>query len=395
MEKISRRNLLILFVVSLLLISVLAVGGLYYFVGDSEKSSTKIDSELEDSLNKEAWERLPAPKVILGRSKIIVPNKSQVVTQVDRVLRDINWEDSPFNQEVPVDTRPESPDQIVPYMEGARVKELMKYAQIEVVPLGNTKTVKIDEDYYAADAEGDYKFKIDPSKLDYPSVIKEDNSVILPDTHGFNSIAGLTAGLQPKPYLAIACMDLPSKADAALYLAEGGINCYAPCDRFGSQILGYNDNYEVKGTIIGTAPVKKHKKEAVIGDQPLAFSTSESICVQYTDKGYPDQYCDTPWRYFEALNKKYKLDLDLVKVNANAGEAGKVVKKAEKNKINTIAVRVSEEEDADSVRKWLKENEYHKAILFHSAPYEPGYKLFFEFPERVTFGDLDPQVILK
>ncbi len=93
------------------------------------------------------------------------------------------------------------------------------------------------------------------------------------------------------------------------------------------------------------------------------------------------------------MNKKYKLDLDLIKVNANVGEADKVVKKAKKNKINTIAVRVSEEEDAKAVRKWLKENDYHKAILFHSAPYEPGYKLFFEFPEKVTFGDLDPQVI--
>jgi len=42
------------------------------------------------------------------------------------------------------------------------------------------------------------------------------------------------------------------------------------------------------------------------------------------------------------------------------------------------------------VAQWLKEDPKHRVILFHSAPYEPGYNLFFQFPKQTSFGDLNP-----
>jgi hypothetical protein len=56
----------------------------------------------------------------------------------------------------------------------------------------------------------------------------------------------------------------------------------------------------------------------VIGVQPVYFSVHEKIVVQTTTKAYPDQYCDTPYRYFTTLERKYGVDLDLIVVDANA-----------------------------------------------------------------------------
>ena len=119
---------------------------------------------------------------------------------------------------------------------------------------------------------------------------------------------------------------------------------------------------------------------AVIGGQPLYFSTKEKIIVQTTTKRYPDQYCDTPNRFFKNLQKAYNVTLNLDVVDASIGEAGNVVAEARKTGSNVIAVRVLNIKDKKPVEDWLRENKDHKAILFHSAPYESGYSLFFEFP---------------
>jgi hypothetical protein len=49
---------------------------------------------------------------------------------------------------------------------------------------------------------------------------------------------------------------------------------------------------------------------------------------------------------------------------------------------------VSTKEEHDEVYSWLQEDRTHRALLFHSAPYEDGYRLFFEFPEQTSFGDI-------
>jgi hypothetical protein len=103
-----------------------------------------------------------------------------------------------------------------------------------------------------------------------------------------------------------------------------------------------------------------------------------------------DRYCDAPWRYFNKLNEVYGLNLLLVRVYANAGEAGKVVKRAEAIKTRVIGVRVCTDDDYRSVAEWLKKDPMNRAVLLHSAAYETGIALFKEFPKQTTFGDLDP-----
>ena len=77
-------------------------------------------------------------------------------------------------------------------------------------------------------------------------------------------------------------------------------------------------------------------------------------------------------------------------VDANAGNAGKVVAEANKTGANIIGVRVETNADKKPVETWLKSDKNHRAILFHSAAYDPGYSLFFEFPDQVTGQDPKP-----
>ena len=326
-------------------------------------------------------------EIVLGNSYIIIPKNARVGVQVDRVIRNIakqRWDENMAN----ASQVPNSPDEVIRYMEGARVREMMKYADITVVPLTPCacKIKKKEKLCYAKDGEGNYRFLVDPSKIDYRTAIKTSDGYILPDTHGINMVA--EQAVKEKPFLVIGCGDLGSKAEAALYLAEKGINVYMPCDRFAYLNLGH----EAKGKIIGTAPIRKHENGAIIGNQKVKIKTDEIIIVQYTTKPYPDQYCDTPWRYFNELNNKYRLGLKLVEVYANVGETKKVVEKARELEASVIGVRVSIKEDTLPVREWLSENKERRAILFHSV-YRRGNKLFFDFPDQTSFGDLHPVFI--
>lgn len=326
-------------------------------------------------------------EIVLGNSYIIIPKNARVGVQVDRVIRNIAKQEW-YENKVNASHVPNSPDEVIRYMEGARVREMMKYANITVVPLTPCvcKIKKKDKLCYAKDGEGNYRFLVSPSKIDYRTAIKTSDGYILPDTHGINMIA--EQAVMEKPFLVIGCGDREAKANAALYLAEKGINVYIPCDRFAYLNLGH----KAKGKIIGTAPIRKHKEGAIIGNQKVRIKTDEIIIVQYTTNPYPDQYCDTPWRYFNELNNKYRLGLKLVEVYANVGETKKVVEKARELEASVIGVRVSKKEDALPVREWLSENKERRAILFHSV-YRRGNQLFFDFPDQTSFGDLHPVFI--
>ena len=328
--------------------------------------------------------------LILGKSKIIIPEKSIIGTQIDRVIRDIAWENSRYDISVDPKRIP-TRDQLVPYMEGRLAAILMDYAQVKILGLTPSRSIKRNNEFYASDGNGNWTFKIDPTKAEYKSAKISNDGMkgVFVDTHGFNMIAE-QAIKKKNIHTAIACMDLPSKAEAALYLAQNKINCYGPCDRFAYQLLGYKKSDPDIATIIGTAPIRHYEKGAVIGNQPIEISLDETIVTQNTNKGYPDQYCDTPTKYFNKLNSKYNLKLRLVKVEADAGKAQKVVEKALSLKALVIGVRVWNKADAIAVAAWLEENPDHRAVLFHSAIYEPGYEMFFRFPEQTSFGDLSP-----
>lgn len=98
-----------------------------------------------------------------------------------------------------------------------------------------------------------------------------------------------------------------------------------PCDRSISDIMPYQG----PEIILGGAPIRSlgNEEGAIIGAQPIYFSTKEKIVVQTTTRAYPDQYCDTPYRYFTNLERKYGINLDLDVVDANTGKPIKLLPK--------------------------------------------------------------------
>jgi hypothetical protein len=342
------------------------------------------------------------PIIILGLSKITLNNTETVGVQVNRVIRDCLWNNSPFDVRVPANRTPKNSSDVVPYAEGDRVREMMNWAGVKVLPLTPCRAKNFWDNYFAADGQGHFSFLISPSKITFPPFSKtvfrpknesnETADLICPETQGFNMIAEQAYLHRKDIYLTVACMDLPAKAQAALFLARNGINIYAPCERMASLLLNYK-KLGINATILGSAPIKQTESRAVIGDQPVGIYLDEPIVVEYNNRNdTSDQYCDTPWRYFNNLSQVYRLNLSLIKVCANTGEAGKVVTQAEAVNAQVISVRVCIDKDYKPVAEWLKKDKRNRAVLLHSAAYEPGIALFKGFPKQTTFGDLNPVI---
>lgn len=318
-------------------------------------------------------------KIIIGKSAIRLNKNPEIKTQVDRVTRD--WL-SAFNFDSPPwDFKDE---RTVPWHEGEKIKELINFTDAKVSPVWGTKVKKIGDNWYAHDADGIFRFMISADKVyNYPTnIIIDEETVIINDTHGINVIALDSLGAD----LAVGCGDLEGKVEAAYYLAENGVNVYMPTDRFVNMLFGTT----TKGVIIGSAPVKKTLGGAVIGDQPISIDVNEPIVVSNSSGGYPLQYYDTPYRYFRELERYIGKKMNIIPVNITEyGKGSSVVEEAKKVGAKLIGIRVWGKEEHDSVYSWLKEDSSRRAILFHSAVYPEGYRLFFEFPEQTTFGDIN------
>lgn len=328
-----------------------------------------------------------ASYLILGATNIQMPEGAVVVTQVARVIKD---SESNINSTVSPDHQPQSPKELVPYMEGARVKEIMNFSKARIIPATGVPVEIINNTLYGADDQGNFIFQIDPSKIKPLLAQKKgQNTYNVVETHGMSLL--VPTAINNKAYLTVACGDTPGKAKAEAYMSSKGINCYAPCDRYTPLLIGNNGS----GVILGSMPVRSLSKGtgALIGGQPIAIRMNERIVVQTTNKSYPSQYCDTPCRYFTCLQNYYHVKFNLEVVDANTGQTNKVVDQARKTGANVIAVRVENKLDRLPVEKWLHENSNHRAILFHSAPYDEGYPLFFEYPNQVTGQDTEPVFI--
>ncbi len=159
-----------------------------------------------------------------------------------------------------------------------------------------------------------------------------------------------------------------------------------PTDRFLSQLIGTKTD----GVIIGSAPVKKHEDGAIVGDQPISVDINEKMVVSNSKGRYPLQYYDTPYLYFKELEKYSGKEMSIIPVDIEEyGKSGRVVDEARRIGAKLIGIRVAVKEEHDSVYKWLSEDQDNRAVLFHSAVYPEGYKLFFEFPAQTTFGDIN------
>lgn len=319
-------------------------------------------------------------RIILGQSFIRVKKGAIIKTQIERVTRDwlsgFNPASSPLSF---------SPEKIVPWHEGARIKNLIDYAQARVYPVWGTKVVKFENTWYAPDETGLFRFPLSEDKIYYypTNFVVDPQTVIINDTHGLSAIAWDGEGAD----LVIGCGDYQGKVEAAYYLARKGINVYMPADR----ALGLLIGVKTKGQIIGTSPVKKTEDGAIIGDQPVSIDLEEPIVVAFSDGNFSLQYYDTPFRYFRALEEYSGLSLKIIPVKVPAdGRADVVITKAKELGAKVVGIRVRYRPEHDAVANWLKENKERRAILFHSAIYDEGYRLFFEFPKQTSFGDINP-----
>src|SRR5262249_45392131 len=157
--------------------------------------------------------------------------------------------------------------------EGGKMQEFADLAGARIVPVWGTKAVKVGGAWYAPDASGAPRFEISPDKIvNYPtSIVVDDHTAIVNDTHGISAIAWDARDADA----CVGCGDHPGKMDAAYWPAERGVNVYVPTDRFLGLLMGAR----TKGTIIGSAPVKRDGDGAVIGDQPISIDPDEPIVV--------------------------------------------------------------------------------------------------------------------
>jgi hypothetical protein len=319
---------------------------------------------------------------VIGESAIRVGAGCKVGVQTERTVRD--W----ISYQMAFDFSGQAPDPsaILSYHEGARLRELMDVPGVSVVPLSGTVVARRGEHWYAPDEDGVFRFEVLEDKVQYPTTRTQGDLAYLVDTHGVSVL--VPGALREGAQLVIGCGDYPGKVQAAYHLARRGVDVYFPCDRFVGDLIGY----DAPGTLVGSAPIRVRDGQAVIGDRPVTFSTDETVVVEDTDRPGLLQYYDAPARYFRRLNALVRLRLEWVRVDGS-GQSERVVRKAKKAGAKAIAVRVWTEEDYRPVRDWLAESAEHRAVLFHSAAYPAGYRLFQEFPRQTTFGDPRPRFL--
>jgi len=330
-------------------------------------------------------------KIIIGKSKIEVKKGDVLVSQADRVSRDWlscqiasePWNNSRilriFSERL---TWPsEEQHREVGWHEGGRIYELRKTGLRHVVATGTVIAKKGDK-WYAPNDKGVFMFDVPYDKIAYPTTrFLTDNIVVVIDTHGINML--VRQAIRNNATIVVGCCDNVGKIKAAKYLAERGINSVCFTDKYLPLILGHNLS------ILGSPPVKWVGGRIILGDQPIEINLSEKIVVQDVNPTkFAISYYKTPAFYFKQLSKMMQMPLNIEFVEiTDFNQMDKVVKEAE----NVIAVRVYNKDDYETVRRWLKENKKHKAVLFHSSSYPYGYMIFREFPDQTSFDDIYPQ----
>jgi hypothetical protein len=79
----------------------------------------------------------------------------------------------------------------------------------------------------------------------------------------------------------------------------------------------------------------------------------------------------------------------------NTNQLYKVLQAARDKKSSAIAVRIFTDVEYAQLADWLRASPRNRAILFHSALYPHAQKLFSEFRQQLTFGDLHPEFLQK
>ncbi len=319
---------------------------------------------------------------VLGESFIRVPPGTRVGVQLERTVRD--W--LSYQMEYDFSPMVESQEEILGYHEGARLKNLLQAAPLQIVPLPGALMARKNGEWFAPDELGVFRFGVLPDKVQYPTTRAWGGLALLMDTHGISSL--VESAVREDAQLVVGCGDHPHKARAAYHLATLGVDVYFPCDRYVGELLGH----DAEGVLIGSAPVRPDGDAALIGDRPVLFRTDDILVVEDSSARGRYQYYDAPARYFRRLSELLELRVEWVEVDG-PGESYRVVQRAAELGASVIAVRVETEEDHGPVGEWLAGSPHRRAVLFHTAPYPAGYRLFEEYPGQTTFGDPRPRFL--
>jgi hypothetical protein len=322
-----------------------------------------------------------ARRFVLGRSKIEVTKDTVIGSQVDRVTRD--WISYQMKWDLESGNTPTIP---INYHEGALLIQIRAAANPAIIPLPGSIAVRRADKWYAADEDGVFRFEVLPDKIMYPTTHVDRDTAWIEDTHGVSAL--VPAAMEQKVNVVVGCGDSDGKMAAALHLAERGVDVFFPGDRYEDELLGYS----AKGTLIGGAPVRAEQGRAIIGDQPVEFSMTEPIVAEDSIAPFPLQYYDAPARYFRRFSQAVPLRTTYVKVD-NSNQLYKVLQAAREQKSSAVAVRIFTDVESAQLTDWLRASPRNRAILFHSALYPYAQKLFSEFRQQVTFGDLHPQFL--
>ena len=235
--------------------------------------------------------------------------------------------------------------------------------------------------WYAPNENGTFMFEVPIDKISYPTTLfLTEELAIIQHTHGMNMI--VEQALNNNATTVIACCDHEGKVVAAQYMAERGIKVICNTDKYLPLILGKNLN------ILGSAPFEIQGDQALVGFQPVTISLNEKIIVLNSTEDYGLSYYSTPTIYFNTLQEKTLLNLNLTFVTINDYNQLHLLTEQEGK---VIAARVYTEQDYKDLTHWLEQDKDNRLILFHSEPYPYGYKILREYSQQVTFDDINPR----
>ncbi len=368
------------------------------FKTNFEFSATQAEETLSDKPPLKELKK--ANTMALGKTMVEITNKDIIVSQVDRVTRD--WLGleiknptskeilATFSEKLIYDKEELRED--IGWHEGGRIKEL-KLTGVENKLATGTIVMENAGKWFAPNEKGEFIFEVPLDKVLYPTTrfLRKDVAIII-DTHGINML--VEQAIRKNASIVIGCCDHPAKIKAATYLAKKNKKVICFTDKF-SYLMLKNQDTKTKNNVLMSPPLKIIETDngkggkAIIGGQPLKINLNEKIIVvNSTNKPYALWYYQTPADYFSELSKITKIKPVYITIN-DFNQTERLTKAAIDNNADVIATRIFNSDDYHKLKSWLNTSIQNNAILFHSAPYPYGYLMFKEFPNQVTFGDIN------
>lgn len=329
-----------------------------------------------------------AQKIIVGATTINITERDLLLSQSDRVSRDwfgFQLNDSPFSDSLLTafsERLTYSPEELTSlgWHEGGRISEIIG---INRKIATGTIIAEYDGTWYAPDEFGVFRFSVPLDKALYPTNrFFADNIMMVVDTHGVNMV--VEQAIRYNATVVVGCCDYFGKVDAARYLADRNIKVVCFTDRFLPLLLGLDL------PIVGSPPIRRTENGFAIGGQVVEILSDEIVVVQgVANYSLVPQYYDTPERYFSRLQNMTGMRAIYYEMSS-PGQIHSLLDFADQVNSSVVAVRVFGLDDYLAVSSWLGKNKKNRAMLFHSAAYPHGYRLFFEFPGQTSFDDINP-----